>query len=93
MTHDVVIVDRLAPRSLLDAGCGPGILTTRLASYFDEVVGLDPDADMLAEGRAFASASGITNIEWVQARAEDLPAAAPGPSPSSCAAASASAHP
>jgi SAM-dependent methyltransferase len=35
---------------LLDVGCGPGILTMELASTFNEVIGLDPDADMLTEG-------------------------------------------
>jgi SAM-dependent methyltransferase len=64
---------------LLDGGCGPGILTVRLAHLFEEVVGLDPDAAMLAEGRRVADDRGITNIRWVQARAEDLPGAAPGP--------------
>jgi len=64
---------------LLDGGCGPGILTVRLAHLFEEVVGLDPDPGMLAEARGVADERGITNIRWVQARAEDLPAAAPGP--------------
>ncbi|GAA5030488.1 methyltransferase domain-containing protein [Actinopolymorpha pittospori] len=64
---------------LLDAGCGPGILTTRLAPLFAETVGLDPDADMLAEGRRAAEQLGLSDIRWVQARAEDLPDAAPGP--------------
>jgi SAM-dependent methyltransferase len=64
---------------LLDAGCGPGILTVRLARLFEEAVGLDPDPDMLAEGRRAADELGITNIRWVQALAEDLPAGAPGP--------------
>jgi SAM-dependent methyltransferase len=64
---------------LLDVGCGPGILTIRFADLFEAAVGLDPDAAMLAEGRRLAEEKGITNIGWVQARAEDLPAAAPGP--------------
>jgi len=64
---------------LLDGGCGPGILTVRLAHLFEEVVGLDPDAAMLAEGRRVADERGIRNIRWVRARAEDLPGAAPGP--------------
>jgi SAM-dependent methyltransferase len=64
---------------LLDGGCGPGILTVRFAYLFEEAVGLDPDPAMLAEGRRLAEERGITNIRWVQARAEDLPAAAPGP--------------
>jgi SAM-dependent methyltransferase len=29
---------------LLDAGCGPGVLTIRLAQLFERAVGLDPDA-------------------------------------------------
>ncbi len=65
--------------ALLDVGCGPGILATRLADLFQNVVGLDPDADMLEQGRLVATDSSLTNITWVQARAEDLPAAAPGP--------------
>ena len=64
---------------LLDGGCGPGILTVRLAHLFEEAVGLDPDAAMLAEGRRVADERGIKNIRWVQAVAEDLPGAAPGP--------------
>ena len=64
---------------LLDGGCGPGILTVRFAHLFEEAVGLDPDAAMLAEGRRAADERGIANIRWVQAVAEDLPEAAPGP--------------
>jgi SAM-dependent methyltransferase len=64
---------------LLDVGCGPGILVGRLAGLFDEAIGLDPDPDMLAEGRRAAADLGVTNVRWVQALAEDLPGAAPGP--------------
>ena len=62
---------------LLDVGCGPGILTVRLAHLFEEAVGLDPDPEMIAEGRRAAEERGIANITWVQALAEDLPGAAP----------------
>jgi ubiquinone/menaquinone biosynthesis C-methylase UbiE len=64
---------------LLDAGCGPGVLTIRLADLFEQVVGLDPDADMLSEGCRAAGEKAVMNIRWVQGLAEDLPAAAPGP--------------
>jgi len=64
---------------LLDAGCGPGILALRLAHLFEQVVGLDPDPDMLAQAARRAAEQGIANVGWVQARAEDLPDAAPGP--------------
>jgi SAM-dependent methyltransferase len=64
---------------LLDVGCGPGVLTVRLAPLFGRAVGVDPDADMLAEGSRAAGERGIGNIRWVRGLAEDLPAAAPGP--------------
>jgi ubiquinone/menaquinone biosynthesis C-methylase UbiE len=64
---------------LLDVGCGPGVLTVRLAHLFEQAVGLDPDAAMLAEGRRAAEENGVRNIRWVQGLAEDLPAVAPGP--------------
>jgi SAM-dependent methyltransferase len=64
---------------LLDGGCGPGILTLRLAHLFEEAVGLDPDPHMLAEGREEAERRSITNVRWVQGLAEELPAAAPQP--------------
>ena len=59
---------------LVDVGCGPGILTLALAHLFAEVVGLDPDAGMLAEGERRATAADIGNVRWLQARAEALPA-------------------
>ena len=64
---------------LLDIGCGPGVLTLRLAHLFDAAVGLDPDAAMLAEGSRAAGEHRVANVRWVEALAEDLPGAAPGP--------------
>jgi len=59
---------------LLDVGCGPGIVTLALARFFAEVIGLDPDEDMLAEAERGATRRGVANARWVAARAEDLPA-------------------
>jgi ubiquinone/menaquinone biosynthesis C-methylase UbiE len=64
---------------LLDVGCGPVILTVRLAHLFEGAVGLDPDPAMIAEGRRAAGERDIANVTWIQAQAEDLPAVAPGP--------------
>ena len=55
------------------------MLTVRLCHLFGQAVGLDPDADMLAEGCRAAREERIMNIRWVQGVAEDLPAAAPRP--------------
>ncbi len=58
---------------MLDVGCGPGVLTLTFADLFGEAIGLDPDAEMLAEGARRADRAGIANIRWTQARAEDIP--------------------
>ena len=63
---------------LLDVGCGPGVLALRLAPLFQEVVGLDPDAEMLAEARR-QDVPAAGNITWIQGLAEELPRVAPGP--------------
>jgi SAM-dependent methyltransferase len=59
---------------LLDVGCGPGVLTLLLAPFVAEAVGVDPDADMLAEAARRAAEMGVRNARWVRARGEDLPA-------------------
>ena len=58
---------------LLDVGCGPGSLTLLLAPLFEQATGLDADAPMLAEAARHAEAGGITNVDWMNGRAEDLP--------------------
>lgn len=58
---------------LLDLGCGPGSLTLLLAPWFERATGVDADADMLAEAARQARAAGLSHIDWVRLRAEDLP--------------------
>ena len=53
---------------LLDVGCGPGTVALRLAHLFEEVVGLDADADMVAEAQRQAP----PHATFVTAMAEDL---------------------
>ncbi|HZM75660.1 MAG TPA: class I SAM-dependent methyltransferase [Candidatus Limnocylindrales bacterium] len=59
---------------LIDIGCGPGTVTLALAPLFAEVVGVDPDEDMLVEAAQRAKIREVTNARWVTARAEDLSA-------------------
>lgn len=59
---------------LLDIGCGPGSLTLLLANVFEQVIGLDADADMIHEANRLATKAAIPNARWVCMRAEDLPA-------------------
>jgi len=58
---------------LLDVGCGPGSLTLLLAPLFAATVGVDADGPMLAEAARRADERGLTGIDWVRSRAEDLP--------------------
>ena len=61
---------------LLDVGCGPGTVAIGLAHLFGEIVGVDPDGEMIAEAQRAAAAAGVSRAaqRWVQARAEELPA-------------------
>ncbi len=56
----------------LDLGCGPGTIAIPLSYAVGEVVAVDPDADMIAEGRRLAALRGGQNIQWLWSRAEDV---------------------
>lgn len=58
---------------LIDIGCGPGIVALELAALFEEVVGVDADADMIAEAAREARRRGVENGQWLAMRAEELP--------------------
>jgi ubiquinone/menaquinone biosynthesis C-methylase UbiE len=58
---------------LLDLGCGPGSVTLLLALLFAEVVGVDPDAGMIAEAQTKAARQGVGHAHWVEMPAEALP--------------------
>ncbi|WP_414581565.1 class I SAM-dependent methyltransferase [Scytonema sp. PCC 10023] len=57
---------------LLDLGCGAGLIAIPLRDRFTEVIGLDPDPNMLQEAQRQAAAVGATNISWVQDTAENI---------------------
>ena len=69
----VEALDLNGVQRLIDVGCGPGLIALLLAPWCAEVVGVDPDPDMLVEAEHAATARGIDNARWVCARAEDLP--------------------
>jgi SAM-dependent methyltransferase len=58
---------------LLDLGCGPGTLALPLAPDVAEVVGIDPEPEMLAEAARLAADRGVTNTRWVPGGSDDLP--------------------
>lgn len=57
---------------LLDLACGPGRLSIPLAKYFNEVVAIDLEEEMIFEGKRIANKIGINNIQWIIGKAEDL---------------------
>ena len=60
--------------TLLDIGCGGGLVSEPLARLGAKVTGIDPAADTIAAAQAHAAAQGLT-INYRAARAEDLAAA------------------
>ena len=52
------------PKRALDFGCGVGRLTTAIARWADDVVGVDISPSMLAEARANCERLGITNATF-----------------------------
>lgn len=64
--------------SLLDLACGTGQVTFALAPRFAAVCGVDQEHDMIEFARAKAERLGVTNIRWLERRAEDVEPAAGG---------------
>jgi len=56
----------------LDLGCGPGTIAIPLSYAAAEVVAVDADVDMIAEGSRLAATRGRHNIRWLWSRAEDI---------------------
>ncbi len=54
-------------------------MTLLLAPHVAEAIGVDADADMLAEASRLAIQQQVTNVTWRHLRGEDLPADLPRP--------------
>ena len=72
------VLERLvvAPRVVLDAGCGTGALTRRLTRFAERIDAVDPSPAMIAEARRLPGGDD-PRIRWITARAEDAPLAPP----------------
>jgi ubiquinone/menaquinone biosynthesis C-methylase UbiE len=57
---------------LLDLGCGTGQLAIPLAKRFEQVIGMDPEPEMLAEAKVQARKAGVTTITWIEGGSADL---------------------
>ncbi|NNE12825.1 MAG: methyltransferase domain-containing protein [Ilumatobacter sp.] len=70
LDHYDSIADEFGARSVLDVGCGTGVLAIRLAERGIDVTGLDPAGAMLDVARA---KPGAARVRWVHGFATDLP--------------------
>ena len=66
----------VAPRTVLDAGCGTGALTIGLARFAERVDAVDPSAAMLQEAR-WLPGGDDPRIRWTQGTAESAPIVPP----------------
>jgi ubiquinone/menaquinone biosynthesis C-methylase UbiE len=60
-------------QTLIDLGCGPGLLALGFAPFVRSVAGVDPEPAMIAAAREEAAAAGAA-LDLIEVRAEDLPA-------------------
>jgi len=70
-----LLVDKFKLRKnsrVLDLGCGTGQVALALAPHVAEVIALDPQADILKEGKALASARKIINVKWLRGESGDI---------------------
>ncbi len=70
LDHYLAIADEFGARSLLDVGCGTGILARRAASQGMEVTGVDPAGASLDVAR---SKPGADRVRWRHGDATGLP--------------------
>ncbi len=59
---------------VLDLGCGTGQIALKLAPSVEEIIAIDPQEEMLKEGRRLAGRRKIRNITWIPGESKDLKA-------------------
>ncbi|WP_299518871.1 class I SAM-dependent methyltransferase [uncultured Serinicoccus sp.] len=79
LDHYAAIVEELGGRSVIDIGCGTGVLAILLAGRGYAVTGVDPAGAMLDVARG---KSGAELVRWVHGTAEVLPELIQDTSPS-----------
>ncbi|WP_439366106.1 class I SAM-dependent methyltransferase [Bradyrhizobium sp. DASA03005] len=71
--RSLVRVCGLTTRSrAIDLGAGTGQAAIPLARWVADVLFVDPSDEMVVEGKRMAEAAGVTNIDFLVSRAEDL---------------------
>ncbi|MDR2077765.1 MAG: class I SAM-dependent methyltransferase [Rickettsiales bacterium] len=57
---------------ILDLGCGTGQIALKMAGWVRKIYAVDPQEDMLEEGKVLARKKNITNIEWLVGQDSDV---------------------
>ncbi|WP_344212481.1 class I SAM-dependent methyltransferase [Nonomuraea bangladeshensis] len=73
IAHVAAVLGRDA--TVLDLGCGPGTVAIPLAPHVREVLAVDPDPEMLAEGRR--RGAHLPNVRWLSGDSTGLAALPP----------------
>ena len=60
-------------RTIADIGSGSGRSTLKLAEYAEHVIGVESEKAMRKEALKNTAESGVTNIEYVDGRGEEIP--------------------
>jgi len=58
---------------VLDLGCGTGQIAIPICAFVKEVVAMDPEPEMIAEGKNQAKLHHAQNIVWIEGGSEELP--------------------
>ena len=64
-----------ADARVVDVGCGPGLLSRRIATLvpYGTVTGVDADDDLLEQARLSAKVGGLDHVRFVKAWASEMP--------------------
>ncbi len=57
---------------VLDLGCGTGQIALPVSALVREVIAIDPQEEMLKEGRSLAAANNVNNIQWLLGESASL---------------------
>jgi ubiquinone/menaquinone biosynthesis C-methylase UbiE len=57
---------------MLDLGCGSGQLALRFHDWFEQVVGVDTEPEMLEQANRLSIENRIENVVWLNGKAENL---------------------
>lgn len=65
--YNLTVNDRL-----MDLGCGTGQIAIPISVIVKDVLAVDPEPEMLVEGKKVAQQKGVKNIKWIEGGSEDL---------------------